>query len=180
MIKIVIIIITGAFAALGSYLTDKFDKDIRLKALVVAVIVIIGGLCGHFYDRFDEKRSRPFIEVKREIGADYLALNIVPDEKPGLKAIRLSLHLPVRVTQVQSENRITNGKAEVTVVGGTDKAFLTNRVDVDIYQASPGRSMSFLLNFKPVKEVSLDYAGKGLYELTYVWSHGANDIQESE
>lgn len=177
--EIITFVIAGVLAALVSYATDKLGKDIKQKAIVVGVIAFVAGSVPYFYQKYDEANSKPQINVKLEMGTDYLSIGVMPDSKQGLKSVKLGFHLPVRVKEVRNDNQTTNGRSEVIVTGGTEVNYLTNRIDIDIYQIQPGRSMNYLILFDPAKEVSIDYLGKDLYEMSYVWSHKSTDHWES-
>jgi hypothetical protein len=179
-IQIAIVIITAVFIGFTAYLTDKFDKSRWLKILIIVFVSITGGFANLVYKHYDRTWNKPSVEVERIIGPNHMAIAVKPDTKSTVKSIRLSFHLPVRVRAVQHDNRVTDGKAEVIVIGGTDKGYLTNRVDFDIYQVFPGRPMNFLITFDPAKEVSLEYVDKDLYELSYLWTYNSENIYESE
>ena len=178
--KFVVMIIAGVLAGMASFFTDRHRKNVLAKAMAVGVIAFIGSLATVAYERYDEAVSKPSIEVKRHMVAKYLSITVIPDEKPTLKNIKLSFHLPDRVKEVINDNRVTDGRAEVVVTGGTEVSYLTNRVDIDIYEVHPGRSVNFGVVFEPAYEVLIHYPGKGLYEISYTWSYGSKEFYESE
>jgi hypothetical protein len=53
-------------------------------------------------------------------------------------------------------------------------------LEIDLYQIHPSRYLEFFLSFEKVDEVCLDYMGKDVYELNYIWSHGSREFHESQ
>ena len=178
--QIIIVLITGIFVALVAYVTDWLGKDIKVKSLLVGSVAIVTGLCGIIYDKYDESSNRPSVNVQITVTNNSMNIEVKPDDKQSLQSIKLSFNLPFRIKNVSNDNILTDGKADVVVLGGTDLGYLTNRLDIDILQVHPNRSLHFLVTFDKVKEVSFEYIGKDTVEMNYVWSYKAHIINESE